>query len=94
MSYSKLNNELVCLEKDSSGTHLLVKLRLKMTPLDSINRKSFIHSGMMSMDHLGHVKAYVGGINYKYFQYDHVTQGKRQVGSFKPFYMLCPVMKC
>ncbi len=34
----------------------------------------------------GFVKAYVGGHNYKYFQYDHVTQGKRQVGStFKPF---------
>ena len=34
----------------------------------------------------GHVKAYVGGINYKHFKYDHVTIGKRQVGStFKPF---------
>jgi penicillin-binding protein 1A len=34
----------------------------------------------------GHVKAYVGGINYKYFKYDHVKVGKRQVGStFKPF---------
>ena len=34
----------------------------------------------------GHVKAYVGGINHKFFKYDHVIQGKRQVGStFKPF---------
>lgn len=34
----------------------------------------------------GHVKAYVGGINYRYFKYDNVTQGRRQVGStFKPF---------
>ena len=34
----------------------------------------------------GHVRAYVGGINYKHFKYDHVTQGARQVGStFKPF---------
>ena len=42
---------------------------------------------MMSMEpSTGHVKAYVGGINYENFQYDHVTSGKRQVGStFKPF---------
>ena len=59
-----------------------------MTPLDSVRyHKYFIHSGMMSMDpNTGHVKAYVGGINYKYFKYDHVKVGKRQVGStFKPF---------
>ena len=43
--------------------------------------------GMMSMEpQTGHVKAWVGGINYKHFQYDHVKQGKRQIGStFKPF---------
>ncbi len=59
-----------------------------MTPRDSIwYYKYFIHSGMMSMDpRNGHVKAYVGGINYKHFKYDHVKVGKRQVGStFKPF---------
>ena len=59
-----------------------------MTPLDSIRYyKYFIHSGMMSMDpNTGFVKAYVGGINYKHFKYDHVKVGKRQVGStFKPF---------
>jgi penicillin-binding protein 1A len=59
-----------------------------MTPLDSVRYyKYFIHSGMMSMDpNTGYVKAYVGGINYKYFKYDHVKVGKRQVGStFKPF---------
>ena len=59
-----------------------------LSPRDSIKyNKFFIHSGMMSMDPTtGHVKAYVGGINYKYFKYDHVTIGKRQVGStFKPF---------
>ncbi|MBN2480878.1 MAG: transglycosylase domain-containing protein [Bacteroidales bacterium] len=59
-----------------------------MTPLDSIRYyKHFIHSGFMAMDpESGEVKAYVGGINYSDFQYDHVTQGKRQVGStFKPF---------
>lgn len=59
-----------------------------MTPKDSIlHYKSFFQTGMMSMEpQSGHVKAWVGGNNYKYFQYDHVKQGKRQVGStFKPF---------
>ena len=59
-----------------------------LSPKDSIKyNKFFIHSGMMSMDpKTGHVKAYVGGINYKHFKYDHVKIGKRQVGStFKPF---------
>ena len=59
-----------------------------MSPMDSIKYyKYFIHSGLMSMDpNSGHVKAYVGGINYKHFKYDHVKVGKRQVGStFKPF---------
>ena len=58
------------------------------TPYDSIKYyKHFLHSGMLSIEpQTGHVKAWVGGINYKYFQYDHVKQGKRQVGStFKPF---------
>ena len=59
-----------------------------MSPRDSIKYyKFFIRSGMMSMDPVtGLVKAYVGGINYKHFKYDHVKVGKRQVGStFKPF---------
>jgi penicillin-binding protein 1A len=59
-----------------------------MTPMDSIlYYKKFLRCGMMSMEpQTGHVKAYVGGINYKYFQYDHVSLGRRQVGStFKPF---------
>jgi len=59
-----------------------------MTPLDSMRYyKTFLRTGMMSMEpQTGHVKAWVGGINYKHFQYDMVKQGKRQVGStFKPF---------
>ncbi|MBV7270088.1 penicillin-binding protein 1A [Winogradskyella luteola] len=59
-----------------------------MKPIDSMRYyKSFLKPGMMSMDPLtGHVKAWVGGMNYKHFQYDMVKQGKRQVGStFKPF---------
>jgi penicillin-binding protein 1A len=59
-----------------------------MTPLDSIRYyKHFLQAGLMSMEpQTGQIKAWVGGINYKYFQYDHVGQGARQVGStFKPF---------
>ena len=59
-----------------------------MKPIDSIRYyKHFMRVGMMSMEpQTGHVKAWVGGINYKHFQYDHVRQGKRQIGStFKPF---------
>ena len=59
-----------------------------MTPKDSIlYYKKFLRSGLMSMEpQTGHVKAWVGGVNYKHFQYDHVYQGARQVGStFKPF---------
>lgn len=59
-----------------------------MTPRDSIvYYKHFLQSGMMSMEPItGNVKAWVGGIDYKHFQYDHVAQGARQVGStFKPF---------
>ena len=59
-----------------------------MTPMDSIRyMKSFLHCGMMAMDvNTGYVKAYVGGVNYQYFQFDHVKLSKRQVGStFKPY---------
>ena len=59
-----------------------------MTPTDSIRYyKHFLRTGMMSMEpQTGHVKAWVGGINYRHFQFDHVMQGKRQIGStFKPF---------
>ena len=59
-----------------------------MSPLDSIKyMKHFLRSGMMAMDpHNGHVKVYIGGIDYSYFQYDMVYLGRRQVGStIKPF---------
>lgn len=59
-----------------------------MTPMDSIRYvKSFLQCGMMAMDvQTGFVKAYVGGVDYRYFQYDHVKLSKRQVGStFKPY---------
>lgn len=58
-----------------------------MTPLDSIRyHKGFLRSGFMAMETNGHVKAYVGGPNFKYFQYDMVNMGRRQIGStVKPF---------
>lgn len=59
-----------------------------MTPMDSIKYyKWFLHAGFMAVEpQTGFVKAYVGGINYKYFKFDHVCLSRRQVGStFKPF---------
>jgi len=59
-----------------------------LTPMDSIRYyKSFLRTAMMSMEpQTGHVKAWVGGVDYKHFQYDQVFQGARQAGStFKPF---------
>ncbi len=56
--------------------------------MDSLNHyKRFLQTGMMAMDPTtGDIKAWVGGINHKYFKYDHVQQGTRQPGStFKPF---------
>jgi penicillin-binding protein 1A len=58
-----------------------------LSPNDSIKYyKAFLHTGLMSVDpHTGYIKAWVGGVNYQNFAYDHVTS-KRQVGStFKPF---------
>jgi penicillin-binding protein 1A len=56
--------------------------------MDSLNYyKRFLNAGFMSMDaRTGAIRAWVGGINHKYFKYDHVRQGTRQPGSsFKPF---------
>lgn len=59
-----------------------------LSPMDSIRySKFFLQSALMSVETgTGYVRAYVGGNDYSFFQYDHVTQAKRQVGStFKPF---------
>ena len=59
-----------------------------MTPWDSLKYFArFLETGMVSIDpRTGAVRAWVGGINFRHFKYDHVGQGKRQVGStFKPF---------
>lgn len=53
-----------------------------MTPYDSLRwQKQFLRAGFMCMDTLGYVKAYVGGPDFTFFQYDMVTEGRRQVGS-------------
>lgn len=59
-----------------------------MSPWDSLRYyKFFLNTGMVSIEpQTGHVKVYIGGINYKYFKYDNAVMGRRQVGStFKPF---------
>ena len=101
MKRSERYRKLKKAQKSESEIKEIFKIKVPMTlfswggeidtvlsPRDSIKyNKFFIHSGMMSMDpKTGFVKAYVGGINYKHFKYDHVKIGKRQVGStFKPF---------
>ena len=58
-----------------------------MTPLDSVKHYfKFLHAGFIAMESkTGYIRAWVGGINHRYFQYDHVNS-RRQVGStFKPF---------
>jgi penicillin-binding protein 1A len=59
-----------------------------MTPMDSIRYyKGFLQTGFMAMEpQTGYIRAWVGGINFHHFKYDHVKESKRQVGStFKPF---------
>jgi penicillin-binding protein 1A len=59
-----------------------------MSPLDSIKyHKAILHAGLISIEPVtGHIKAWVGGIDYRSFKYDNVGQSRRQVGSvFKPF---------
>ncbi|MDX2194889.1 MAG: transglycosylase domain-containing protein [Cytophagales bacterium] len=55
--------------------------------------KHFLFAGFITLDPFkGHIKTWVGGINYKYFQYDHVIKSKRQPGStFKPFVYLAAI---
>ncbi len=67
-----------------------------MSPMDSIRYyKHFLHAGLITIDPFtGYVKAWVGGINFDHFQYDHVKQSKRQPGStFKPFVYLTAIDK-
>lgn len=68
---------------------------VEMSPYDSIRyHKQIAQAGLMSMTPgTGEIKAWVGGINWQHFQYDHIKQGKRQVGStFKPFVYAAAIM--
>ncbi len=59
-----------------------------MAPIDSIKYfAKILETGLVSIEPTtGHIKAWVGGIDFRYFKYDHVVKGRRQVGStFKPF---------
>ncbi|HCA08672.1 transglycosylase domain-containing protein [Chryseobacterium sp.] len=69
---------------------------VEMSPWDSIRyHKQIAQAGLMSMvPGSGEIKAWVGGIDWQHFQYDHIKQGKRQVGStFKPFVYATAIMK-
>jgi penicillin-binding protein 1A len=95
--YRKLKLEGVPMKKIMEIFHRPVEMQLfswdgpvdtVLSPYDSIRYNKFIlHAGLMSMEpKTGLVRAYVGGIDYRFFKFDHVIQGKRQVGStFKPF---------
>lgn len=59
-----------------------------LSPIDSIRYyKSFLQTGFMAMEpQTGYIRAWVGGIDFRHFKYDHVKESRRQVGStFKPF---------
>tara|TARA_B100000902_G_scaffold12252_1_gene14871 strand:- start:3892 stop:6219 length:2328 start_codon:yes stop_codon:yes gene_type:complete len=90
-SQGKSNDEILRIFNKKVKTKLFSwngEIDTVISPRDSvIYNKFFIHTGLISMDpNNGHVKAYVGGINHKFFKYDHVLSGRRQVGStFKPF---------
>jgi penicillin-binding protein 1A len=87
--------------ENSDSLKIMLKLKKPMTiyttkgerdtlfsSYDSLNYyKRFLQAGLMAMDpNTGHIKAWVGGVDHKYFKFDHVRQGKRQPGStFKPF---------
>ena len=95
--YRKMRNAGISLDSIKANFNVPAKMTVfswegpidtVMTPMDSMRYyKSFLQSSLMSVEsHTGHVKAYVGGIDYRFFKYDHVTQARRQVGStFKPF---------
>ena len=95
--YRALKNSGMCLDSIKAEFNHPVRMTIfswdgpidtVMTPMDSIRYyKWFLQASLISIEsHTGHVKAYVGGLDYRFFKYDHVTQARRQVGStFKPF---------
>jgi penicillin-binding protein 1A len=66
-----------------------------MSPLDSvIHHFAMLQAGLISMEsRTGFVKAWVGGINYKYFKYDHVTSNRQAGSTFKPIVYVAALEK-
>ena len=95
--YRTLKNAGICMDSIKAEFNRPVEMTIfswngpidtVMTPMDSIRYyKWYLQASLVSIEsHTGHVKAYVGGLDYRFFKYDHVTQARRQVGStFKPF---------
>ena len=95
--YRNLKNEGMCWDSIKAEFDRPVRMTVfswkgpidtVMSPMDSIRYyKWFLQASLISIEsHTGQVKAYVGGLDYRFFKYDHVTQARRQVGStFKPF---------
>ncbi|WP_109833008.1 transglycosylase domain-containing protein [Reichenbachiella versicolor] len=81
-------NYYLNLPKDMKVFSYKGEIDTTMSLVDSLKYyKHFLQTGFMAMDpYTGHIKAWVGGVNHKYFKFDHVKQSKRQPGStFKPF---------
>lgn len=97
LRYQKLNGAGISEEKIMKSFEVPTKMKLfsyageidtVMTPTDSIlYYKNFIRSGLLSLEpSTGHVKAWVGGIDFDHFPFDHVSLGQRQMGStMRPF---------
>ena len=95
--YRSLKNAGMCIDSIKANFDCPVEMTIfswdgpidtLMSPMDSIRYyKWFLQASLISIEsHTGHVKAYVGGLDYRFFKYDHVTTARRQVGStFKPF---------
>ena len=82
-SYLTVKKEMTVFSYDKEG-----EKKVHFSTIDSLEYYSkLINTGMMTLDPFnGHIKVWVGGINHKFFNYDHVNQAKRQAGStFKPF---------
>lgn len=92
-SKGKSDEEIMAIFKKKTKMKILARsgngqIDTLLSPYDSIRyMKSFLQCGFMAMEtNTGKIKAYVGGMNFEAFQYDHVMGSRRQVGStFKPY---------
>lgn len=104
--YKKLKNQGLTEDEIKENFRETLKMKVftwegekerEMSPLDSVKYYlHFLNAGFMAMNpHDGQVLAWVGGINHKFFKYDHVNKNtKRQVGSiFKPIVYTAALQK-